>query len=430
MRATRARRGWLIAALGAGVLALGIPAKVRAQTIAPFCDFDIADNLGRDTYGNTVHLTGRNGASTIRGSFYLINSLNASSDVDLDGFNPDSTTCTYRQLFVPDNLKRNLVNVDNPSLAIPSTNIIVANMPRTLAPGDRAEVNVFVEIPLGTPAGRYIGGLEVRDNAIVPTLSTTGDELSLDFIQVEVIVVGETSFAIVNPDSAVPLDSVVLAGRASQRVSGVFRIANTGNVNLADVQISATDLVAESSVGITIPSGLISFSPPSFSSGAQDDTARVTVAVSIPRGILGGRYRGSILVQAAGASPVRIPLILIVTSSRGLVFENNPVRNNLGGVARIAFDGDPGTEFQVAIFDMNGMLVFTNKGTVFAGVTPGGQPGTSTAPAPGADFAVSITWPLVNGAGDGVASGVYLVVINSIVAGQGQVAQAKLMVIR
>ena len=111
------------------------------------------------------------------------------------------------------------------------------------------------------------------------------------------------------------------------------------------------------------------------------------------------------------------------------MFENNPVKN-ANGVARIAFNGDPGTDYQVGIFDMNGLLVYTTNGTVFAGLTPAGQPGTAQAPAAGADFAVNVTWPLSNLRGEGAASGTYLVVVESTVNGQRQLARDKLIVIR
>jgi hypothetical protein len=79
---------------------------------------------------------------------------------------------------------------------------------------------------------------------------------------------------------------------------------------------------------------------------------------------------------------------------------------------------------------MNGLMVFTTDGTVFAGVTAAGAPGTAQNPATGADFAVAVPWPLVNERGEGVASGTYLVVVESIVNGQRQLARDKLIVIR
>jgi hypothetical protein len=219
-------------------------------------------------------------------------------------------------------------------------------------------------------------------------------------------------------------------GRAGTRASSTFRVANLGNISLADVRLAATDLRSESAVGIIIPSQNITFSPPSLASIARGDTARITVTVAIPRGILGGRYRGTILAQGGDAASVQIPLIVIVTSSRGIAFENNPVTNSNGGLARIAFNADPGTTYKVAIFDVAGLLTFTTEGQVFAGISTTGTPGTVEAPASGADFAVNVLWSLRNGRGEGVASGLYVVVVESIVNGQRVLARDKLIVIR
>jgi hypothetical protein len=43
---------------------------------------------------------------------------------------------------------------------------------------------------------------------------------------------------------------------------------------------------------------------------------------------------------------------------------------------------------------------------------------------------VSVTWPLINGRGEGVASGTYYVVVESFVNGQRQLARDRLIVIR
>jgi hypothetical protein len=43
---------------------------------------------------------------------------------------------------------------------------------------------------------------------------------------------------------------------------------------------------------------------------------------------------------------------------------------------------------------------------------------------------VNVIWPLRNGRGEPVASGMYLVVVESLVEGKRQLAQDKLMVIR
>jgi hypothetical protein len=249
--------------------------------------------------------------------------------------------------------------------------------------------------------------------------------MARDRIYIEVTVVEDRGFSIVDPDSAALLDSVVVRGRAGQRASGVFRVANAGNVSLSDVRITSTDLRSESAVGIIIPAQNVTFTPASLSAIQFGDTARIVVTVQIPRGILGGRYRGTIIVQGEGTPPQQIPLIVIVTSSRGILFGNNPVREINGDIANIAFNGDPGTDWRLTIYDMAGLVTYKTSGRVFAGAA---LPGGTTLV--GADFAVNVIWPLRNNRGEGVASGMYLVVVESIVSGQRQLAQDKLMVIR
>jgi len=404
----------------AAVLLLAATPRIATSQVVVACDFDIADDIGRFVYGNTIHLDGRRGTSSNTGSFYLINGNSPETDVDHDGY---ATACDYNNLYIAS--RTNLLNTSNAALAIPGENIVVTNFPRSLLSGQRAEIQVAVEVPQGTAAGTYIGQIEVRDNVVFAAFSPTRETLNVDVIQVAVTVAEDMDFKILNADSAKILDSLVIRGRTGQRVSGVLRIANTGNANLADVRVTATDLRSESAVGIVIPASNITISPGSIAGLLFGDTTRITVSVQIPRGILGGRYRGSLVVQGQGTAPQRIPLIVIVTSSRGILFANNPVRGTVNGVADIAFNGDPGTPFQVGIFDMSGLMVYVQSGSVFAGVG-----GTSTVPTAGADFASVVTWPLINGRGENVASGMYLVVVESIVNGQRQLAQDKLMVIR
>jgi hypothetical protein len=415
------RKWGTIAALAFAATALA-PRLLTAQVALPAgqCDFDIADNLGRFTSQSTVHLNGIPGAGTNQGTFFIINGNTAESDVDLDGYNP---TCSFTALYIA--TRDNLVNVTNPSLIIPGANITVTRFPPKLAPGERAETNISVEVPAGTPSGTYRGFVEVRDNIIITVRNSTGDLLNRDLIYVEVVVSEQRSNAFISPDSSARLDSIIARGQAGQRATATFRFANTGNVQLTDVRLSASDLRSESAVGLVIPAQNITFSPPSFSSFAVGDTGRITVSVQIPRAILGGRYRGTILAQGSGANRVEIPFIVIVTSSAGILFTDNPVRAGGGAIARISFNGDPGTTFRLAIFTMDGRTVYKTDGTVFAGVN-----GTNSLPTPGADFAVTVPWGLVNGLGERVASGMYLVIVESVVAGRRTVAQGRLMVIR
>ncbi|HEX2780973.1 MAG TPA: hypothetical protein VHM30_15845 [Gemmatimonadaceae bacterium] len=404
------------------------PTLARAQQLpAGRCDFDVADDQGRFMYGSTLHLTGRAGASTDRGQFFLINADVPENDVDHDGYNQPGPACDYSAIYIPRLLRRDLINVANPTLAIPAQNVILINLPRVLPNGTSARVEAFVEIPNGTVAGTYRGEIQLRDSVRNVQNGPNNEVLSQDRIFFEVTVVEERDFTLVDPDSAAELDSVVIRGRAGQRASGVLRIANTGNTALSNVRLTATDLRSESAVGLVIPAQNVTFTPENLAGIQFADTARITVTVQIPRGILGGRYRGAIVVQAEGTAPQQIPLIVIVTSTRGILFGNNPVRESAGDIANIAFNGDPGTEWKLTIYDMASLVTYKTSGRVFAGAPiPGGGAGTLV----GADFAVNVIWPLTNGRGEAVASGMYLVVVESIVNGRRQLAQDKLMVIR
>lgn len=414
-----ARLPWVV--LAAVTIAV-LPTTGKSQQVSGG-DFDICDYCG-DLVSNTLHLRGRPGFGTNLGVFVLINGANDAQDVDHDGWTPG---VDFTNLFVQQ--VTDFQNVADPARIIRAQNFVLGDFLNPLRNGFQNNVKVSVNIPPGTPAGIYRGTVTIQDSVLTPSLNANGELLRYDGFTIEIEVLPVASDSLVQADTAARLDSLVMRARAGERANSVFRIANTGNTPLTDVRISTSDLVSESAVGITIPASQVSFSPPSFASVAYADTARVTVSVDVPRGILGGRYRGVLTVQSSNAPPRQVPLILIVSSSRGIVFENNPVRNS-SGVARIAFNGDPGTEYKLGIFDMNGLLVYTTSSTVFAGTTLNGTPGTAQNPAPGADYAVSVVWPLVNGRGEAVASGMYLVTVESVVNGQRQLAQDKLIVIR
>lgn len=409
-------------------LLLALALIAAAPTLSPAQqvtggDFDICDYCGSLT-ANTMRLVGRPGFGTNLGNFVLINAANDAQDVDRDGWTAgiDFTNLYVQQV-------TDFVNVAQPSRTIASTNFVLNEFLNPLKNGFQNVVAVSVNIPGGTPAGIYRGRVTIADSVRTPGVNANGEQLRLDYFFIEIEVVPVPNAQLLRGDTAARLDSLVIRGRAGERASGVTRIANIGNTPLTNAQVTISDLRLESAVNIVIPSSRITVSPPSFSSVAVGDTVRATVTVDIPQGILGGRYRGTLTFQSAEAPPIQVPVVLIVTSSRGIVFENNPVRN-ANGVARIAFNGDPGTEYKVAIFDMNGLMVFTATDSVFAGVTAKGVPGTAQQPAIGADFAVAVTWPLENMRGEAVAGGTYFVVVESTVNGQRQLARDKLVVIR
>ncbi|HKW12535.1 MAG TPA: hypothetical protein VJO33_19260, partial [Gemmatimonadaceae bacterium] len=335
------RAARLLALCLAFAATLATPRPSAAQQV-PGGDFDICDFCG-SLVANTMHLRGRPGFGTNLGQFVLINAANDAQDVDHDGFTPG---VNFTNLFVQQ--VTDFINAAQPSNTIAASNFVLGEFLNPLNNGFQNVVSVSVNIPIGTAAGIYRGRVTIADSVLTPGVNINGEQLRLDYFYIEVEVLPVPAVQLLQADTGATLDSLVMRGRAGARTSGVTRIANTGNVPLTNVTLAVSDLRLESAVNIIIPSARISVSPPSFSSIAVGDTVRATISVDIPSGILGGRYRGTLTLQSAEAGPVVVPVVLIVTSTRGLLFENNPVRN-ANGVARIAFDADPGTDWEVAI---------------------------------------------------------------------------------
>lgn len=393
----------LLAVAVTGMLA-AIPA--RAQVVAGG-DFDIADNRGT-LRGNTAFIRGRAGFGTDRATFHLINASSDDQDVDDDGY---TVGVDFTNLAVTDT--SNFVNVANPDLVIARTNFVLADFLNPLKNGFHNQVEFYVNIPNGTAAGIYRGRFFITDTVNIFGANPNGEVIRSDYVFVEIEVLPEAAIGLVRGDTNAQLDSLTLRGRAGQTVNGVVRLANLGNVALENVRFDATDLIATSGTGLRIRRERISFSPEQLTSVAFGDTARVTVTVRIPTGILAGAYRGDLIVQAEDVAPRTVPLTVIVTTPGDIVFENNPVYGRSGDQAVIIFNADPGTNWEMQIFDMMALATFRATGAVFP-----------------ADQAVRYTWPLVNGVGEGVAGGVYYVIINATQDGERRQLRGKLMVIR
>ena len=417
--ASRPRGSFTLMVLAGLLSGMSAASEARAQVV-PNGDFDICDYCGT-LQGTTAFLTGRPGFGTNRGLFVLNNAATADQDVDLDGYTPGVDFNNLALVSVQD-----FVNVADPSKVILASNLVIANPLRPLFNGFQLQVGFYVNIPNATPAGRYRGTFTIADPTNPPSLNPNGQALRTDGVIVEVEVLPVSALGLVEPNAAADLDSLVIAGRPGQTVSGVARVANLGNVDLNNVRLEATDLIATSGTGLRIRSERLSFSPTQISRIGIGDTARVTVTVRIPLGILAGRYRGELIVQGDNVDAVRIPLTVIVTTPGDIVFENNPVYGRNGDAAVIIFNADPGTRWDLRVFDMQGITTFAANGTVFAG----SGTGTPTDPEFTGDEAVRYTWTLQNGRGESIAAGMYLVVIEAIQSGQPRQLRGKLMVIR
>jgi hypothetical protein len=407
------------------VLVAGVAGVARSQVV-PGGDFDIEDD-GGNLRSNTMFLRGRAGFGTNMQAFVLVNAATTEHDVDHDGFGTGADADTAFKSLVIAQVSP-FVNVADPSRVIGPDNFVLIDFLNPLRRGFQNAVNVSVNVPAGTPAGIYRGEIQVRDTLTqppgTPQTNPNGELLRVDKFFIEVEVLPNSGLGLVEANSATRLDSLVLRGRPGQTVQGVVRVANLGNVDLTNVRIEATELVATSGTGLAIPSERISFTPEQLTRVGIGDTSRVTVTVRIPNGILAGRYTGELIVQGEGVNAVRAPLTVIVTTPGDIVFADNPVRN--GNDAVIIFNADAGSRWQMRIFDMENITAFGAEGVVFAG-----SAGTPPAiPATAGDEAVRFTWNLRNGRGENVASGMYYVVIEAIQDGRPRQLRGKLMVIR
>lgn len=421
--AVRRWSGFISAATIAMVLLAGFAADSRAQVVAGG-DFDICDNCGNLT-ANTMFLRGRAGFGTNTQAFVLTNAATAAADDDRDGYGPG---INFTNLVVGS--VSPFVNVADPSRVIAPGNFVLTDFLNPLNNGFQNVVNVSVNIPGGTPAGIYRGQVQIRDTLTqppgTPQLNPNGELLRVDIFFIEIEVLANSGIGLVEANSAVALDSLVLRGRPGQTVQGVARVANLGNVDLTNVRVEATDLIATSGTGLRIREERISFSPSVLTRITLGDTSRITVAVRIPQGILAGRYNGELIVQGENVDAVTVPLTVIVTTPGDIVFENNPVFGQRGDAAVIIFNADPGSDWSLRIFDMRALTTFATEGQVFAGA-PNPTPEDPAFPG---DEAVRYTWNLLNGRGEGVAGGVYYVVIDVLQDGQRRQIRGKLMVIR
>jgi hypothetical protein len=351
----------------------------------------------------------------------LINASSVDQDVDGDGF---TAGIDFTNLFVAN--IGDFQNVADPSRIIESSNFVLGDALNPLRNGFQNVVRVSVRIPGGTPAGRYVGTIQIRDSVRVAGVNPNGELLRIDSFQIEIEVLPTFAAELVRADTSARADSLRIAGRAGQTARGVIRVANTGNVNLSNLHLESTDLVATSGTGLRIRRDRISFSPDVMPSLPLADTQRVVVTVRIPAGLLAGDYRGELLLQGDSLAVRRIPFTVQVQTPGDLVFETNPVSGRNNDRAVIIFNADPGSRWEMRIFDMLGLATYAAEGTVFAGSVGTADPLDDT---PG-DQAVRVTWPLQNGRGENVAGGMYYVVVNAVQDGDGRQLRGKLMVIR
>jgi uncharacterized membrane protein len=351
-------------------------------TVNPSYDLDIADNEA-NLVENTMTIVGAAGDTLDPSHFYLVNPNSEPLNKDPDAFGNASLT----EL---DYVVSDMVTMDGYDMA--AENIVLENLPSTLASGGSANVGVVITLPMDQHAGIYSG-----------TVTVYSDEEVEDFftLVVDVQETMELYFA---------SDTVGFNGLAGDWADVDIDVINGGNATIWGMEVFAiTDLVSGSFARIHRDE--IMFTPPVLDTLAVADTAVVNMGVQIPERITRGRYYGSIEVRDDVGAPFdTLVVVLNVSSEEAVAFSDNPV---VSDQVTIGYVGDPGYVPELNIANMAGELVLTEE--------------LAPIPATGAD---SYTWNLKNEAGKDVAPGLYIVVVQTSIDEEETVVRRKLLVIR
>ncbi len=208
-------------------------------------------------------------------------------------------------------------------------------------------------------------------------------------------------------NAAFATSEVSETGEAGQLLETGFTVENTGNVVLEDGRISfaVSDLVGDVT-GSMIPKGNITIAPGSAEIPHEGDVD-FDMNIDVPDGLLGQAYEGHVDMYLDGEWIDQLNVTVTLERGDAIVIYPNPYRmsENDGGI-RIAL-GDVGDDLTVKVYDMYGVLV--------ADLTPQAA-GRNT----------EVQWDLNNDDGKAVASGMYIVTIDT----GDEVVTRKIMVIK
>ncbi len=196
-------------------------------------------------------------------------------------------------------------------------------------------------------------------------------------------------------------------GVAGETIATGFTVENTGNVTLADGRVSFgwSDLVGDIS-GSMIPKENIVVAPTSAEIPHEGDVD-FYLGIEVPEGLLGQDYEGHIDLFLDGNWVDALDVTVTLDRGDAIVIYPNPYRmsENDGGIT-IAL-GDVAEGLTVKVYDMFGALVADLTAQVA---------GRST----------DVQWDLNNDDGKAVASGMYIVTIDT----GDEVVTRKIMVIK
>ncbi|MFH1352982.1 MAG: hypothetical protein ABIH68_05335, partial [bacterium] len=304
------------------ILTVGIPAGQKAATYSgsvtaedddgvPFDVFTIRvvvsatealrnkDNDG-DILASTMSLTGIHAASQ-SGYFFIENYGN----INLDNIS-----------FSADDLS------DGAGHTIPAASItfmpnIIANL-NFEAGSNTASIKLTVSIPAGQSTGTYSGYIDLADDDLDP----------IDNFRCEVIVLSSETVNVLNNWGNVSGNLMTLMEEPSASATGYFKIENTGNVALTDLEFSSSDIY--NGIGGTITASNVMFTPGTVASldfAAGSDTQTIALCVNIPSGQSSGTYTGTITALDDDSNPSDTFSLEVIVSTGS---EKIDIRNNDG----------------------------------------------------------------------------------------------------
>ena len=198
---------------------------------------------------------------------------------------------------------------------------------------------------------------------------------------------------------------VDVMGIAGEMVDATVTVENTGNVDIdSGIAFTIEDLVG--TTGSVIPNGNITFDPESAAID-DDESADFVLHIDVPEGLLGQTYEGELTLWLDGEEMDAMDVMVTLERGDAIAVYPNPYRmaEHDGGIT-IAI-GDVSGDLEVMVYDMYGTLVAELTGEAAARGT-------------------DIQWDLKNDDGKTVASGMYIVTIDT----GDEVVTRKIMVIK
>ena len=333
---------------------------------APF--FYISDNEG-NLVENTMFLTGDVGDTTDPSQFVLYNPHGV-GNVDITGI---TYTVTGLDQFT--------VEFDQVEYGVEY--------------GGRTVGELTATIPDGQPQGTYIGWVVLEHPGGVR------DSFNLSIT--------------VNPDEMVSLsvDTLYITGREGTTARGSFSVLNQGNITLTDLRFEMlTDL--EDVGGTLLSRDRVKFTYPVIDTLVMGGSTDIEMSVEIPGFTMAGEYIGTFTVMRDEGLSDKAVVVLTVTSETEVVVDDNPV---ISDRVNIRVKADAGFEPKLTILNLAGEIVRFEE----AFAAPVGKSGVPTR---------VYEWLLDNEAGKEIASGVYIIVIQTEINGEEKILKDKILVIR